>query len=414
MVIVLVAGMLVTGCLNTLLLKYQDQTCDAVDATRPTGCASFPVLQSLMMFAGESLCFLVIGAMKLRRYVSHRQNLRKRPLLVGATRVGTYSPLAGVESDDDYDDREGEENILSAALQKPADNPELHGLATLYLSLPAICDILGTTTMSVGLLLVPASIFQMCRGSLVLFVGLFSVVFLGRRLVRYQWLSLVLVTVGVFMVGLSSVLYQEVAPGEPQGTPDQASDTPDLAARGLLGIGLITGAQLFTASQFVIEEWILSRYSIEPLKVAGLEGLFGTIISACAIVVAHYSYGSTARGSNGTFDVEAGLSTILGNQNIWLAFLLFSLSIASFNFFGLSVTQTVSATSRSTIDTCRTLFIWTISMALGWEHFKLLQLIGFTVLVYATLVFNGVIRPPAILESRDRIEVPDVREHTLE
>jgi hypothetical protein len=67
---------------------------------------------------------------------------------------------------------------------------------------------------------------------------------------------------------------------------------------------------------------------------------------------------------------------------------------SGFNFFGLSVTRTVSATSRSTIDTCRTLFIWIVSLGLGWETFKWLQVLGFALLVYGTFLFNELVRPP--------------------
>lgn len=57
-------------------------------------------------------------------------------------------------------------------------------------------------------------------------------------------------------------------------------------------------------------------------------------------------------------------------------------SISLFNWCGLAVTQSISATSRSTIDTCRTLFIWITSLALGWETFSWIQVIGFVVLIY--------------------------------
>ena len=67
---------------------------------------------------------------------------------------------------------------------------------------------------------------------------------------------------------------------------------------------------------------------------------------------------------------------------------------SGFNFFGLSVTRSVSATSRSTIDTCRTLFIWIVSLGLGWESFKWLQVVGFAALVYFTFLFNGIVQPP--------------------
>ncbi|CCG84001.1 protein of unknown function [Taphrina deformans PYCC 5710] len=251
----------------------------------------------------------------------------------------------------------------------------------------------------------------MCRGSLVLFVGLFSVFFLGRRLLLHQWIALLLVTIGVFIVGLSNVYH---------GADSQShvrvlgSEAIPKAQNALLGITLIVGAQLFTASQFVIEEWVLSRYAIEPLKVAGMEGAFGTLISAAGILIAYYSYGRTPQGMNGTFDVSAGMATILSHNDIWTAFVLFAISIATFNFCGLSVTRNVSATSRSTIDTCRTLLIWTISMLLGWEHFKWLQLLGFAVLVYATLLFNGVIPSPPFLTTRQEPEVQTGREHVLE
>jgi hypothetical protein len=68
--------------------------------------------------------------------------------------------------------------------------------------------------------------------------------------------------------------------------------------------------------------------------------------------------------------------------------------VSGFNYFGLSVTRSVSATARSTIDTCRTLFIWLVSLALGWESFKWLQVVGFMMLVYGTFLFNDIVRPP--------------------
>ena len=88
----------------------------------------------------------------------------------------------------------------------------------------------------------------------------------------------------------------------------------------------------------------------------------------------------------------------------WLKHKANSPSPSGFNFFGLSVTRSVSATSRSTIDTCRTLFIWIVSLGLGWETFKWLQVVGFALLVYFTFLFNGVVQPPfECLRPHDRV-----------
>lgn len=43
--------------------------------------------------------------------------------------------------------------------------------------------------MNVGLIYTPVSIYQMTRGALVLWVGLFSVMFLQRKLWLYQFSS---------------------------------------------------------------------------------------------------------------------------------------------------------------------------------------------------------------------------------
>lgn len=67
------------------------------------------------------------------------------------------------------------------------------------------------------------------------------------------------------------------------------------------------------------------------------------------------------------------------------------------------MTKSVSATARSTIDSCRSLGIWVVSMYLGWESFKWLQVVGFGLLVYGTFIFNGVAEFPTWLVAKPSI-----------
>lgn len=43
-----------------------------------------------------------------------------------------------------------------------------------------------------------------------------------------------------------------------------------------------------------------------------------------------------------------------------------------------------------------------VSLGLGWETFKWLQVVGFALLVYGTGVFNEVLSPPTIAFLRGR------------
>jgi len=88
---------------------------------------------------------------------------------------------------------------------------------------------------------------------------------------------------------------------------------------------------------------------------------------------------------------------------LWSAIAI-ACSIALFNYFGLSVTRHVSATARSLTDTCRTLSIWIVSLGLGWEKLlwpiSLLQVLGFSLLVYGTFLFNNLVSPPWCIRPR--------------
>ncbi|KAG6123575.1 hypothetical protein E4U13_003819 [Claviceps humidiphila] len=389
----LVAMMLLTGVCNTLLSKYQDNQCVRDCDSEHPKLFEQPVLQTAQMFAGEMGCWLIIALMAAYRRLTSRAS----PAEPG------YHAVATTDVVDDEDS-----NLTKFGVDEPS---VLRGYRVMLLALPAICDICGTTLMNVGLLLVAASIFQMTRGALVLFVGVFSVVFLGRHLHLFQWLSLVGVVSGVALVGLAGAIWpdEKKAPqiGGLTSTVSSAEAPLSDTARAIIGVLLIAGAQVFTATQFVLEEWMLENSPVEPIKVVGWEGLFGFLVTVLVMIVMHVLVGRTEAGRYGPFDLVEGFRQML-QKNILISSFLTMISIGGFNFFGLSVTRSVSATSRSTIDTCRTLFIWIVSLGLGWESFKYLQIVGFAMLVYSTFVFNGIIHPP--LKS---LRVDDVVEELL-
>ncbi|EPE36100.1 Multidrug resistance efflux transporter EmrE [Glarea lozoyensis ATCC 20868] len=400
----LVAMMLVTGVCNTLLTKYQDNICVRdCEAKHPKDRHLFeqPVIQTVQMFIGEMGCWIFVGA-----FTVYAKYIAKKSL----AQEGGYQPVNGSDEVPESDAASIRSTTpinpaVKVMVKKEEDRIPLVGLKVLLLALPAICDICGTTLMNVGLLFVEPSIYQMTRGALVLFVGLFSVIFLRRKLYLYQWFALVTVVAGVAVVGLAGWLYHKEDPPESvrdaailtiRAAVNYAVDELKKPGAGLavIGVLLIAGAQIFTASQFVLEEYILEKYALEPLKVVGWEGIFGFSVTVLGMIVMYLAVGRTSAGRNGYFDVVEGWREVSSYKGIWVSSIAIMFSIGGFNFFGLSVTRTVSATSRSTIDTCRTLFIWIVSLFLGWETFKWLQVLGFLLLVYGTFLFNGLVRPP--------------------
>ncbi|KAK6455294.1 putative UDP-galactose transporter [Scheffersomyces xylosifermentans] len=351
-----VVGTLITGAANSLFTKYQDNQCvrhcNSPDFSKHKNFEQ-PAIQTFQMFVGEFAMILVF--LFLNRYNKRR---------------GDYTPLDGNAT-------EGHQGRISL-------------LQNIRLAIPALCDLCCTTLLNIGLIYVPVSIYQMMRGSVVLFVAIMSVLFLKRRITRLEWISLVFVTLGVFLVGLSGSTKPE--PSEPSGSALAVESSTMV----LFGILLIVIGEVLQAFQFVIEEHILEKHPIVPLQIVYTEGFYGFSILFVVVVFLYFVVGAVtpkAQFKDSPFNIVEAVSQVTGNREVLLSSVCIMISIAAFNYCGITITHQVSATARSTIDTCRTLLVWIVAILMGWESFHLLQCIGFAVLVFGTLCFNGVLEP---------------------
>lgn len=309
-----------------------------------------PVIQTLQMFVGESGCWLVVFA----SYLLRRFRKSSASDEIAYRQVGTFDDEGAFVADEEDEgivaDLEESQALIDATnvIAKPVadealaegERMPLTGWKITILALPAICDICGTTLMNAGLLFVAASIYQMTRGALVLFVGLFSVIFLKRHLGPWKWASLFVVVLGVAIVGLAGALANKDQPLEPPGDT-QPDDNKDLligrllllardsvssmasptAAQTVVGVLMIAGAQIFTASQFVLEESIMSKYSMDPIVVVGWEGTFGFLVTLIGMGVLDAAIGT------GYFNATEAFRQILTNQRIAVTSLLIMISI---------------------------------------------------------------------------------------
>ncbi|KAH3678312.1 hypothetical protein WICMUC_001593 [Wickerhamomyces mucosus] len=363
-IILIALGLIITGCANSIFIKYQD------NQKVPNG-KNFeqPVLQTLQMFIGESCgcIFVLLQPLINIKFTSQNHDL------------------------DDYTQLD-DGNLKPKSLKfKP-----------FLLAIPAICDLMGTTMMNLGLVYSPVSIYQMIRGALILFVALFSVVFLKRNISRVEWLSLSIVIIGIAIVGLSGI---------------KSSNFEGDSLKLTFGILLILVGQLFSATQFVVEEHLLGRYKIEPLNLVGYEGVFGVAITLCFMIFTFFTIGYN---TGGPFDIINSFEELFSSSRLLLSSIAIIFSIGLFNSFGISLTSLSSATARSTLDSCRTTLVWIVSISLGWETFSFLQFSGFIILVYGTLVFNNAINIDKYLpnwftaDNMSRLHIVDIIDEQIE
>jgi hypothetical protein len=81
-----------------------------------------------------------------------------------------------------------------------------------------------------------------------------------------------------------------------------------------------------------------------------------------------------------------------------------------FNYSALSFTKQFTATTRVVFANIRIILVWMIAILLKWENFHWLQLIGFTLLIIGTCVYNNLLlknnvqKPIANCENEDQDE----------
>ena len=133
----------------------------------------------------------------------------------------------------------------------------------------------------VGLTLTTASTYQMLRGSVIIFTGLLSSVYLKRKQHSFHWFGMLFVVAGATIVGVASMLQAEVSL-RPLPTPlyfsltrceftvrspacciSQAGQAGG-ARNPLLGNLLVVVSQLFTALQMCLEERCGATPNPEP------------------------------------------------------------------------------------------------------------------------------------------------------
>ena len=273
--------------------------------------------------------------------------------------------------------------------QKPKWNWKLYFSA----ALPSICDLCATSLMNVQLLYINASVWQMLRGSMVIFSSIFCAFILKRPHYPFMWWAILCVVIAIVIVGVAQVC----ATGAGQ---DGVS-----TGRVILAIILTIVAQLIQATQFVIEDFLLHDLDTHPLQLVGLKGFWGFIL--CTGVAMPIVQNIDSTEGNGIHEDIYDTFEMLRTTPIILAFIiLYVFFILFYNIGGMLVTNVYTAVYRTILEGLRTLCIWAVQLIIfysmggnaevgeEWTRWSWMELAGFSLLFTGSLMYNKIVRLP--------------------
>ena len=322
------------------------------------------------------------------------------------------------ENNDDTKHIQGDQQeTIEEEVEEEEKKPEINKF---LLAIPGFLDTCSTGLANIGLILLPASIYQMLKGSLIILTFLMSKFIVKNKHTWDHYVAIPVSTTGVVLVGLSAYLNADEK-SEDGGNFSDAKTT-------LLGIVLMVIAMFILSIQFCFDEHFMRKYSCHPLICIGYEGIFGFFINLLLCIIFYFiKCGSYEDKEEPPYFVKNMCTG--DNDNVWrpeniifafrqlinnsLLSILVPITIifmASFNIFGVSITKYGSATTRTVTDNCRSFLVW-IFFLMPFnqkdliETFNVLQLIGFLLICLGAFIYNGLFKLEERLERNNKKKI---------
>jgi drug/metabolite transporter (DMT)-like permease len=268
-----------------------------------------------------------------------------------------------------------------------------------FLAIPSIFDLAATALCMMGLRYLDVSIYQLLRGSGIIFVALMKQHVLKDHLFTFQWVGVVWNVVSVLFVGTAAVLNSSY--DDPTST---SSTTAELygGPEALLGILLVMAGAFVQALQFVFEEKVMAMddSAAPPLLLIGMEGLWGTFL--CLFVVYPLAYYLPGDDHGSYEDPFNTYKLFMASTTIQWAFFVYFFAIFAYNLFAVLVTFSLNSIWHAILDNFRPITVWGTDMFIfyaitslqgefgePWTVYSWVQLLGMFILLYGTAIYNA-------------------------
>jgi hypothetical protein len=262
----------------------------------------------------------------------------------------------------------------------------------LMLIFPSVFDLFATILCMYGLKYVNVSIYQMLRGSAIVFVAILKQFLLGDKLKKFMWIGIFWNVISIVLVGGTAILAASTT------EVDETGQNPTL------GVILILCGAFVQSLQYAFEEKVMTMtddsnmVATPPLLLIGMEGFWGLLLCVFVLYpIAYFTPGPDHGSIENPFNTWEQLSN---STSIQLVFVVYFFSILSYNILAVLVTYLLSAVWHAILDNFRPITVWGVDLFIfycitttfgeSWSQpWSWLQVLGMFVLLYGTAVYNA-------------------------
>eukprot|EP00537_Pseudo-nitzschia_pungens_P019383 CAMPEP_0172406526 /NCGR_PEP_ID=MMETSP1061-20121228/71025_1 /TAXON_ID=37318 /ORGANISM="Pseudo-nitzschia pungens, Strain cf. pungens" /LENGTH=442 /DNA_ID=CAMNT_0013142163 /DNA_START=24 /DNA_END=1352 /DNA_ORIENTATION=+ len=296
------------------------------------------------------------------------------------------------EEESSDDEEKGEDSGLLQSRKTEKTTTVTPAWMYFFLAIPAVFDLGATALCMMGLRYIPVSIYQLLRGSGIIFVAVMKQIFLHDKMHSFQWIGIFWNVISVMLVGSTAILSEE----EGNDSSENVASGSDGSAS--VGVVLVLLGAFVQALQYVFEEKVMTMdIPAPPLLLIGMEGLWGTIFCVTvAYPIVYYLPGD----DHGSYEDPFNTWYMIKNSTtIQIAFWIYFCSIFFYNFFAVLVTFLLNSVWHAILDNFRPITIWMTDLVIfyyftpdlgeKWTVFSWVQVFGMIILLYGTAIYNA-------------------------
>lgn len=253
--------------------------------------------------------------------------------------------------------------------------------------IPSILEFIGQSMFMIGITFIPMSLSLTLKGARVVFSALLLVTFLKRKLFPFHWFAVVATIAGL---GVASVPALMKPAAESKGLTDT-----------LTGIALVLCGEFIRSMRTVIEEKLMKKLRYDPLLVVGLQGVYGV----CLTIPTLFVVSVIPKGTGKWEDLSLTLTQFVGAPLIIGLACSFLVTVPGLFISGAYVTKLMSAVHNALTTILTNGIVWILTIIVHYvdnsrgaklEWLSLVQLLGFIIVLLASLVYDSILRIPSL------------------
>lgn len=293
---------------------------------------------------------------------------------------------------------------FAAFRRKHVDPATYDRKMALLMFIPSVLECMALVLANYAAAITSLSLSMIMKGVKVVFSAIFTVTFLHRKQYAFHWFGVFLCLAGICLAGTSEYLNKF-----------------NSGWNVFFGCMLNLVSELMKAFRVVYDEKMLKNNKCDTLFVVGMEGFYSVIVLVPTLFIVWLAIPGD---NDGSFEsLPDSLYRISESPTLIAVFSALPIVVVFLAIAGMMIIKYLSAVHNALISVTRAIAAWALELIFfyaasesfarqygeGWGPYSPFKLVGFTMVILATFIYDGMLKIPVLFKYPEELLVDEAK-----